>query len=344
VLHRSPTLLLVALCLLVLPGANRIIEGIPFADPAPTGESALQARIVFTSNHLGEFEPCSCPDLPLGGLAQGAALVQDLRAESTAPVFYFDAGDRLFRFDVAAISQQEAARRLKSVLMVDAGNVAGLDAAGIGGLELGAGLEYLKRLDQRARYPLVSANLTDHEGALLFPASTVVTRGDLTIGVTSVLPGGMWMDAYETTDPLKAAKAEVKALRAAGVDLVVILSNLGLGDDKKLARAAKPDLILGSRSREILNEGARAGSVSIAHAGSRGRYMGDVRWYADGTGRGPHLVPTTMPVMAEGRRHPEVSSLVQRTLTRLADPRLGVEPIYPWDPRHPAYDEKRRAP
>ncbi len=341
---RTAPLLLAALSLLVLPGANRIIEGLPFADPAPSGESGLRARIVFTSNHLGEFEPCSCPDLPLGGLAQGAALVQDLRTESAAPVFYFDAGDRLFRFDLAAISQEEASRRLKSVLMVDAANVAGLDAAGVGGMELGAGLEYLQRLGQRAAYPLVSANLTDHEGALLFPASTVVTKGDLTVGVTSVLPGGMWMDAYETTDPFKAARAEVKALRAAGVDLVVVLSNLGLDDDKKLGRAAKPDLILGSRSREILSEGASAGRTVIAHAGSRGRYLGDVRWYGDGGGRGPHLVATTMPVSAEGRAHPEVAALVKRTLTRLADPRLGVEPIYPWDPRHPAYDERRRAP
>ncbi|MCO4771357.1 MAG: hypothetical protein KDA24_15085 [Deltaproteobacteria bacterium] len=335
---RTAPLLLAALSLLVLPGANRIVEGIPFSDPAPSGEAGLRARIVFTSNQLGEFEPCACKDLPLGGLAQTAGVVMDLRDETEAPVFSFDSGDRFFRFDMAAISQEEAQRRLKAMLMVDAANVASLDAAGIGGLDLGAGLAYLRRLDQRARYPMLSANLTDHEGALLFPPSAVVERGDLKVGVTSVLPSGMWTDDYETTDPIKAARDEVKALRAAGADLVVVLSNLGLDDDKKLARAAKPDAILGSRSREILSEGERVGRTVIAQAGSRGRYLGEVRWYTEGSGKGPHMLATTIPVMAGGRTHPAVVELVARTLTRLADPRLGVEPIYPWDPRHPSYE------
>jgi 2',3'-cyclic-nucleotide 2'-phosphodiesterase (5'-nucleotidase family) len=334
---RTPSLLLFALWLLVLPGASRIIEGIPLSDPAATGESGLRARIVFSSNQLGEFEPCECKDLPLGGLAETAGLVQDVRDETAGPVFFFDAGDRFFRFDMAAISQAEAARRLKAILMVDAANVSGLDAAGIGGLELGAGLPYLVKLAQRARYPMVSANLISHDGAALFPTTTKVERGALTLGVTSVLPGGLWADDYETGDPMKAARAAVKALRAEGVDLVVILSNLGLETDRKLARAAKPDLILGSRSREILAAGERVGPTTISHAGSRGRYLGEVRMYSAGKGAGAHLVATTVPVIAGGRAHPGVAELVQRTLDRLADPTLGVEPIYPWDPRHPGY-------
>ena len=333
----TPPLLLIALSLLVLPGANRVVEGVPFADPSVTGQSALKARILFTSNRLGEFEPCQCKDLPLGGIAQSAGAVQTMREESEAPVFFFDAGDRLFRFDIAAISQEEAARRLKAILMVDAGNVASLDAAGIGGMELGAGLPYLRKLDQRARYPLISANLTNHDGKTLFPPMTTVQRGGLTVGVTSVLPSGLWADDYETGDPFKAAKAQTKAMRKAGVDLVVVLSNLGLDADKKLARVTGADLILGSRSREILPEGSRVGRSVLSHAGSRGRYLGDVRWFAQGTGKGPHLQATTTPVLASGHSHVGVAELVERTLTRLGDPRLGVEPLYPSDPRHPGY-------
>lgn len=330
-------LLLIVLSLLVLPGANRVIEGVPLSDPAVTGQSGLQARILFMSNRLGEFEPCKCKDLPLGGLAQSAGVVQDVREETAAPVFFFDAGNRLFRFDIAAISQEEAARRLKAILMVDAGNISALDAAGIGGMELGAGLSYLRKLDQRARYPLISANLTDHNGATLFPPMTTVQRGDLTLGVTSVLPAGLWAEDYETGDPFKAAKLQSQALRKAGVDLVVVLSNLGLDADRKLARVTGADLILGSRSREILPEGERSGRGLLSHAGSRGRYLGEVRWFAQGPGKGPHLQATTVPVLAAGRAHPGVTALVQRTLTRLADPRLGVEPLSPSDPRHPGY-------
>ncbi len=334
-------LLLSLLLVLPLLGASRVIDGQPLADPAATGEAGLRARILFQSNYLGEFEPCTCEDNPVGGLAQGVALLEDVRATSSVPVLVFDAGDRLFRHDLVAFSQEEASRRLKSVLLVDAGNVAQLDAAGIGALDLGAGLGYLKKLAQRARYPMLSANLVDHEGTPLFQTSVLLEREDLKVGVTSVLRGDMWFDSYETTDPYAAARTEVKALRSAGAELVIVLSNLGLDADRKLARASKADLILGSRSREILPEAASVGRATISHAGSRGRYVGDVRWYGEGPGKGPWLVGTTIPVLAEGRSHPAVSGLVGAVLGRLTDPRLGVEPLRPGDPGHPGTEEER---
>lgn len=334
-------LLLSLLLVAPLLGASRVIEGLPLADPAPTGEEGLRARILFQSNYLGEFEPCACDDNPVGGLPQAVALLNDVRAASTVPVFAFDAGDRLFRYDLVAFSQEEAARRLRSMLLVDAGNLAALDAAGIGGLDLGAGLPYLQKLAQRARYPLLSANLLDHEGVPLFATSVILERGDLRVGVTSVLPADMWTDSYETSNPYAAARVEVKALREAGADLVVVLSNLGLDADKKLARSSRADLILGSRSREILVEAPTVGATTIAHAGSRGRYLGDVRWYGDGPGRGPWLIGTTRPVLASGRGEPTVLALVGAALARLSDPRLGVEPLRPGDPGHPGTEEKR---
>lgn len=336
-MHRH--LLLLSLLGLLSLGASRVIEGQPVADPAPGGQSGLQARILFQSNVLGEFEPCACPDNPVGGLAQGVAAIDDLRAEHDVPTFVFDAGDRLFRHDLVAYSQEEAARRLKAVLLVDAGNLTGLDAAGIGGLDLGAGLPYLQKLAQRARYPVLSANLVDHDGAPLFQRSVLLEKGDLKVGVTSVLPGGLWMDRFETTDPMKAARDEVKALREAGAQLVVVLSNLGLDDDKKLARASRADLVLGSRSREILSEAPQVGRAVVSHAGSRGRYVGDVRWYSDGPGRGPWLVGTTQPVRADARLDARAEALVARALSRLADPVLGVEPLRPGDPGHPGTKE-----
>ena len=68
--------------LLALPAeaAPRVVEGTPLADPAPTGQAELRARIFFTANLMGEFEPCSCPDTPLGGIAQSAAIVDGSQA------------------------------------------------------------------------------------------------------------------------------------------------------------------------------------------------------------------------------------------------------------------------
>lgn len=318
-----PVLLLVPL----LAGAeDRVEEGTPLADPSAEGHSGLQARILFTSNQLGEFEPCACPDLPLGGVAQAAQQVRHAR-EGEPPAFWFDAGDRLFRLDMAMTDTEEAERKLRAILLVDAGSVAGLDALGVGRLDLGAGLGYLQALARRADFPLLSANLVDAQGENIFETSALVKRGDRVVGVTSVLPGEMSGLGFTTTDPLKAARAQVDDLRQRGAELVVVLSNLGMRDDRKLAKVSRADLVLGSHSRELTLEGVSVGRAVIGQAGSRGRYLGDARWYADGPGRGPHIQLTAAPVKASAPRHGAVQRLVETTIERLADPVLGVPPI-----------------
>jgi len=320
-------LLLLALLLPIHAHAERrVVDGLPLQDPAPTGQEGLQARVFGTSNLLGEFEPCSCPSMPLGGLAQNAAVVQASR-DAGVPTFWFDAGDRLFKLDMAMTGVEEAQRRLKAILLTDAGAVAGLDAAGVGRLDLGAGLGYLRLLATRARFPVLSANLLDEDGQRVFEASALITRGDRVIGVTSVLPGEVAGLGFQASDPYAAAKAEAASLRERGAELVVVLSNLGSKADKRLAKVSGADLVLSSRDRAILDEGARAGRAWLAEAGSRGRYLSDVRWYGDGKGKGPHLVVTTTAVASGGPQHPGVKDLVQRTLDRMADPLLGLPGI-----------------
>ncbi len=302
-----------------------VVEGTPLADPAPTGESGLQARLFFTSNRLGVYEPCECPSMPLGGVSQAAALVDSARADG--PVFWFDTGDRFFRHDMAMTGTEEAARRLRAILLADAGSVGRLDAMGVGRKDLGAGLEYLERLSVRAAFPVLSANLVTLEDKPIFQASALITRGDLVVGVTSVLPEETSGREYRATDPKKAARAQVAALREQGAQLVVVLSNLGQDQDKALARASKADLVLGSRSRELTTEGVKVGRAQLGQAGSRGKYMGEARWYAEGSGRGPHLVVTTAPVHSGAGRHADIDRLIETVERRLGDPVLGVPPI-----------------
>ena len=317
---RSPLLLLIPFLLAAAP--TRVVEGLPFSDPAASGESGLQARVLFTSNRMGHSAPCECPTIPLGGLAQEAALVTQLREE--APAFWFDTGDRLFRHDMAMTGTEEAARRLKAILMIDAGSVAGLDAMGVGRLDLGAGLSYLGSLMRRAAFPVLSANLLDDQDQQIFLASTLVRQGDRTIGVTSVLPGDTQGRGFHATDPHKAAREQVALLREQGAELVVVLSNLGMDKDKALARASGADLVLGSHSRELTSETVRVGRAVLGQAGSRGKYLGEARWYGEGRGKGPHLVLTTRPVFSEAPSHADVQRLVAGMNQRLADPVLGV--------------------
>ncbi len=315
-------LLFLLLPFLLAASPSRVEEGIPFADPTPGGLADLQARVVFTTNRMGESAPCECPSIPLGGLAQEAALVSNLRAE--APAFWFDTGNRFFKHDMAMTGTEEAARRLKAILMVDAGGVAGLDAMGVGRLDLGAGLSYLQSLVRRAPFPVLSANLLDDKDQQIFLPSILITHGDRKVGVTSVLPKEVEGGGFHATDPNKAAKEQVAALRAQGAELVVVLSNLGMDKDKALARASKADVVLGSHSRELTSEGVKVGRAVLGQAGSRGKYLGEARWYGKGPGKGPHVLLTTRPVYSEAPVHADVLRLVAGMEKRLADPVLGV--------------------
>jgi len=310
----------------VSAAGSRVEAGLKLADPAPTGESGLLARLLFTSNRRGEFEPCSCPDLPLGGISQTVGAVDAIR-RAAQPLFWLDSGDRLFRVDMALLSTEEAERRLKAVLLIDAANLGGLDAMGLGRLDLGAGLSYLQKLAARATFPILSANLVDPAGALLFEPSVMLQKGDLRVGVTSVIPEDVLGDGFQAKPARKALRSEVKKLREQGAQLVVVLSNLGAEADPKLARGLGADVILGSHSRHLTPYGERAGKTLRGEAGSRGRYLGDLRWYRSGSGRGPHLVLTTLPIYSGGERNKQVDDLQAAALRRLGDPLLGVPPI-----------------
>ena len=306
--------------------AQRVEAGIPFADPAANGAEQLRARLLFTSNQRGEFEACTCPDLPLGGISQAVALVNSVRSQGK-PTFWLDTGDRFFRVDMALLSTDEAERRLRAMLLVDSANLGGLDVMGLGRLDLGAGLDYLKKLEKRASFPIISANLVDAEGQLLFAPSVMLERGGLRIGVTSVIPEDVLGNRFRAMPARAALRRQVRALRAAGAMLVVVLSNLGEDMDRRLARSSIADVILGSRTRRLTPKGERVAKTLLGEAGARGRYLGDLRWYGQGKGKGPHLVLTTEPVHSSGARSETVDGLVDEVLRRLADPLLGVPPI-----------------
>ena len=305
---------------------QRVEPGLPLTDPTPSGEEELLARLLFTSNQRGEFEPCTCPEVPLGGISQAVALVNSVRADGK-PAFWLDSGDRFFRIDMALLSTDEAERRLRAMLLVDSANIGGMDAMGVGRLDLGAGLDYLQKLAKRASFPLISANLVDAEGELLFKPSVLLERDGLRVGVTSVLPDDVLGDRFRALPARKALRQQVKELRSSGAMLVVVLSNLGEEADRRLARSSGADVILGSQSRRLTTRGERVAKTVIGEAGARGRYLGDLRWYEQGKGKGPHIVLTTQPVHSSGPRSLEVDVLVEQVLRRLADPVLGVPPI-----------------
>ncbi len=151
----------------------------------------------------------------------------------------------------------------------------GLDALNPGDGDLAFGLAFLVEGAAEHKLPYVSANLTDKGGKLVFPATRVVQRGGLKVGITGAIG-----EEFSPTDadilPATAAVTQaVAALRAQNVDLVILLSHLGLDGDKAIAAAVPGiDAIFGGHDRRHMESPTIVGGTAIFQAGSRAKYVG----------------------------------------------------------------------
>jgi 2',3'-cyclic-nucleotide 2'-phosphodiesterase (5'-nucleotidase family) len=217
------------------------------------------------------------------GLARVATLVARIRAENpNTSVLYLDAGDI-----------EETTSRLsnltKGVAMHRLLSFAGCDIATIGnGGLLRYGVEIIAEHGAAALYPLLAANLRQHDGEPLDGVHLRVTMGagELrlgVIGVTTDMNGD-----YERWYRLKSLEVAplVRELAAAaeqdGADAVIVLSHLGLPDDRKLAEQVQGliPLIVGGHTHNLLPEGERVGDVTLAQAGQYAEHLGrvDLEW------------------------------------------------------------------
>jgi 2',3'-cyclic-nucleotide 2'-phosphodiesterase (5'-nucleotidase family) len=213
-------------------------------------------------------------------LARLTTVARMVRAEAEAQgrtVYRWDGGDAFDRrFEEGRLSRGAALPPVlaaSGVTLQTAGNDIGMVY----------GMAALTRLAGRATYPMLAANLRDGEGPLVENLQeSVLLDGPegLKVGVFGLTDP--WDGAYEgyglhmPDEVLLAARLE-QGLRAAGADVVILLSHLGLKGDRRMAAALPTlDLIIGAHSHDLLPEGEHVGRVLIAQAGALGTHLGRV--------------------------------------------------------------------
>lgn len=298
-----------------------IVAWLGAAVPAAASDPQAPPRVRFllSGDVLGEAEPCACADRPLGGLAQRAFLVSEVR-RADGPTVVLDAGNLLFRSLMALSEDAESRRKASAMALVDAYSLMGVDAVNVGPHDLSAGLDYLQRLQGRAGFPWLSSNLVDPDsGEPVFTERLTVERDGTTVAVLGVLPGQMQGAGYRTTDPVSAARAQAAEARQGGADLVVLLSSLGLDEERQLARKVQDvDLILGCGDRAATDPPVWVGDTLLVHPGSRGKDMAQVEWRG-GKGKG-RFEPDVVLVERGGPVDEEVHALVEELRVRIEDP------------------------
>ena len=166
--------------------------------------------------------------------------LNSLKSEGIDP-FLVDGGDWLFslgRLHPNPLLQQQMLQ--KALLLIDAYNLFGTQAAAVGEHDLALGLDRLVEFQQRMKFPLLCANLKDATGQSPFAASTIVTsqgRKVLIVGAMRV-PPQRFIDKHcagaTFSDPYPAILAEIEAHNDE-VDLCVVLGHINRADVDRLA-------------------------------------------------------------------------------------------------------------
>ncbi|MGC9359588.1 MAG: hypothetical protein ACP5G7_04320 [Anaerolineae bacterium] len=183
-----------------------------------------------------------------------------------------DAGNALMGYWLSQAS--------RGALVREAMDEMGYDAMAVGGLDLTLGVEALRAVAEEASFSVLSANLVEREtGRPVFAPYIVVHRGNVRLGVLGLtedvaLEGVPDGEAYEVL-PYDATLSAYLDDVAAQSDVVVLLSHVGLYDDKLLAeRFSAIDVIVGGRNARRMVAPEIIGETAIVQLGARGEEIG----------------------------------------------------------------------
>lgn len=204
-----------------------------------------------------------------------AAMVDDIRAEDST-VLLLDIGDHMDR----AATETEGTLGQANI---DILNLTGYDAVTIGNNEgLTFTLEHLNQAYAGINCPVICGNF--RESATGEPPSWlkrhhILQKGSFKVGLigaTAAYEEFYRLLGIEVLDPLKTIAESVSELRNQ-VDLIVVMSHLGLPFDKEIADSVPGiDLIIGGHTHHLLEEPLWIGNTAITAAGKFGNYLGRV--------------------------------------------------------------------
>jgi len=316
-----------------LPRSATVLSWLLLASLLPTPAAALCPPdggliLLHFNDFHGQLEPYADPrdQTERGGIARLAATVAQVRAQAQAqgrPVLLLFGGDLL-------------QGTLTSSLFLGVPDIAlfgrlGVDAAVMGNHELDYGQDTFRRLSAQASFPFLSANVEAHPDPLPVHPTLVIERPGtprvailgLTSPELSTATHPRNMDGISVEAPIAAARRLLPGLRE-GADLVVVLSHMGIADDRRLA-AALPgiDLIVGGHNHNLYAEPVQEGATAIVQAGERGGWLGRMD-FACRDGRLTRTGYALIPILAGGPEDPELATEVRRIAAQ-ADQELDQE-------------------
>ena len=215
---------------------------------------------------------------PAGGYALLASAILQERAAAPEGSLLVNVGDTLHGSAVADWTQGAA--------IVPVVNALGIDVFVPGNWDYAYGAEVFRKRMSELNHPVAAINLYDETtGKRLFTPSVVKTVNGVkvaVVGITSVIVQSSMAPAYSKGLRFgfkEDVQQEVNRLRAAGAQVVLLATELGLAQEIRLAREIRGvDFILGGHTHERTTAPIRDGGTPVIQAGSEGSFLARVKF------------------------------------------------------------------
>ena len=209
----------------------------------------------------------------VGGMDRMATLVKAIKAERSNNTLLLDGGDT---WQGSYTSLQTSGED-----MVDAMNALGVDAMSAH-WEFTYGAERVKELIAKLNFPFLAGNVQDTEWEEeVFDSTKMFERGGVKIAVigqafpyTPVANPRYKIPSWSFGVREALVQKRVDDAKAAGADLIVLLSHDGFDVDRKLAsRVQGIDVILTGHTHDALPEVVKVGKSLLVASGSHGKFL-----------------------------------------------------------------------
>ena len=290
-----------------------------------TGETIT---ILHTNDIHGETDPHtdkkSKDKGDIGGLGYLGSVIREEKAKDPDGTLLLDAGDISTG---GAVSDY-----FKALPIVDVMNELGYDAMTVGNHEFDSGRLALVEIADRAKFPILSANLVDNAPGKKIEVKPYVMKDveGFKVGILGLTtPESFSMLTKEDAEQIRflsvedTAKTMISRMKGEGAELIVVLSHLGIEDDRKLAESVKGiDVIVGGHSHTETPEPVKIGNTIIVQSGTQGENLGKIDLNITHDKKGAKILNANfrlIPIKPDNiKPDGEVSGIVKKYADRLA--------------------------
>lgn len=202
--------------------------------------------------------------------------------------------------------------------MVESMNLMGYDALTLGRMDLAAGVDALQERQQEASFPFLSANLVSiEEEQPVFQPYVILERQDRRIAILGLtepdaLAPGADTAMFKLLDPIATAQQYVPELRGQ-VDILIVLSHLGVEQDQTLARTVPGiDVIIGGNTRQLMQSPIVEGNTLITQQGYLGEWIGRFQATFDANGVPSDFTEQPIPLTPEFEADLQVAEVLKK--------------------------------